>query len=132
MVAILSSKNPSDSNKGSYKYFWCRLKQKHFLGRAARDGSRRSVHYAFRFVEILPRMYTSLATYNMLITVCIQAKDLPAAMQALDLLRANGYKPDSILYNNLITGKQNLSSYSFIHSLSIDQSKHHYQLLSSL
>ena len=59
---------------------------------------------AFRFVEILPRSYTSIATYNMLITVCIQAKDLPAAMQALDLLRANGYKPDSILYNNLITG----------------------------
>ena len=93
---------------------WCRLKQKHFLGKAARDGNKRSVNYAFRFIEALPRMYTSLATYNMLITVCIQAKDLPAAMQALDLLRANGYKPDSILYNNLITGV----GFSFLRSTS--------------
>lgn len=84
-----------------------RLKQKHFLGRAAREGSHRAVQFAFRFVEILPRAYTSLATYNMLITVCIQAKDLSAAMQATELLRSNGHKPDGILYNNLITGTDN-------------------------
>lgn len=81
-----------------------RIKQKHFLGRAAREGNSKAVQFAFRFVETMPRAYTSIATYNMLITVCTQAKDLPAAMKALDLLKVHGYKPDSILYNNLITG----------------------------
>jgi len=62
------------------------------------------VKQAFRFLEVLPRELTNLQTYNMVVTVCVRARDMAAAMQAADILRSTGRKPDSVLYNNLITG----------------------------
>jgi len=83
----------------------CRLRQKHFLGKAASLGSAMSVKQAFRFLEILPHEFTNLQTYNMVVTVCIRARDMAAAMQAADILRSTGRKPDAVLYNNLIKGE---------------------------
>jgi hypothetical protein len=80
------------------------MMQKHFLGKAASLRSAMSVKQAFKFLEILPREFTNLQTYNMVVTVCIHARDMAAALQAADILRSTGRKPDAVLYNNLIKG----------------------------
>ena len=53
---------------------------------------------------MLPRQYMDARSYNMLVSVCVAAKDLVAAMHAADMLKSTGRKPDTILYTNLITG----------------------------
>ena len=82
----------------------CRLRQKHFLKEAARQATPKAVRQALRFVHILPRAYAQLQTYNMVVTVCIRAKDMASALQAADMLRSTGRKPDAFLYTNLISG----------------------------
>ncbi|KAK9820618.1 hypothetical protein WJX72_012335 [[Myrmecia] bisecta] len=76
-----------------------RLKHKHFLHKAA---DLRAVKEAFRFVQVLPRRYVDSRTYNMLVSVCVRAKDLAAALRAGDMLKSTGSKLDTILYTNLI------------------------------
>ena len=78
-----------------------RLWHKEFL-RAAADlkASKHALHY----VQLLPPQFTDARVYNMVITACVAACDLPAALEAAEHLRASGRKPDTILYTNLITG----------------------------
>ena len=51
----------------------------------------------------------------MVVTACIAARDLPAALEAAEHLRASGRQLDTILYTNLITGaptsKSDIRSY---------------------
>lgn len=56
-----------------------------------------------RFVQLLPPHKTGLSTYNMLVSVCIAARDLPSALQAGVMLRNSGRHLDTFLYTNLIT-----------------------------
>ena len=56
-------------------------------------------------VQVLPRQYTDASTYNMLISVCVRAKDLTQALHAADMFRSTGRKLDTILYTNLIGGQ---------------------------
>lgn len=60
---------------------------------------------------MLPRQYTEASTYNMLISVCVKAKDLTQALHAADMFRSTGRKLDTILYTNLIGGQLPLKSY---------------------
>ena len=55
-------------------------------------------------MQVLPRQYTDARTYNMLISVCVRAKDLTQALHAADMLESTGRKLDTILYTNLIGG----------------------------
>ena len=79
----------------------CRLWHKEFL-RAAADlkASKHALHY----VQLLPTRFTDARVYNMVVTACIAARDLPAALEAAEHLRASGRQLDTILYTNLITG----------------------------
>lgn len=54
---------------------------------------------------MLPRKFTDARTYNMLVSVCVKAKDLTQALHAADMLKSTGRKLDTILYTNLISGK---------------------------
>ena len=56
-------------------------------------------------MQVLPRQYTDARTYNMLISVCVRAKDLTQALHAADMLESTGRKLDTILYTNLIGGE---------------------------
>ena len=58
-----------------------------------------------RFVQLMPDHLTDARTYNMLVTVCIAAKDLPQALHAGMMMRNTGRSLDTYLYTNLITGK---------------------------
>ncbi len=58
-----------------------------------------------RFVQLLPSHMTDARTYNMLVSVCIAARDLPMALQAGMMLKNTGRRLDTFLYTNLITGK---------------------------
>lgn len=64
-----------------------RLRHRHFLKAAAQ---RKAVKQAFRFVQVLPRQYVDTRTYNMLVSVCVAASDLKAAMAAADMLVSTG------------------------------------------
>ncbi|KAK9866117.1 hypothetical protein WJX84_009157 [Apatococcus fuscideae] len=77
-----------------------RLWHKEFL-RAAADlkASKHALHY----VQLLPSRFTDARVYNMVVTACIAARDLPAALEAAEHLRASGRQLDTILYTNLIT-----------------------------
>ena len=55
--------------------------------------------------QVLPRQYTDARTYNMLISVCVKAKDLTEALHAADMMRSTGKRLDTILYTNLIGGQ---------------------------
>lgn len=57
-----------------------------------------------RFVKLLPSHMTDARTYNMLVSVCIAARDLPMALQAGMMLRSTGRNLDTFLYTSLITG----------------------------
>jgi pentatricopeptide repeat protein len=81
------------------------MSHKDFLGAAAEAaaaGRKLAVKLALRFTALLPREYSLPATYNMAITVCVRAKDLPHAQQAADMMRSTGRRPDTILYTNLL------------------------------
>lgn len=56
-----------------------------------------------RFVQLLPVHLTDARTYNMLVSVCIAARDLPMALQAGTMLRNTGRRLDTFLYTSLIT-----------------------------
>lgn len=64
-----------------------RLRHRHFLKAAVQ---RKAVKQAFRFVQVLPRQYVDTRTYNMLVSVCVAASDLKAAMAAADMLVSTG------------------------------------------
>lgn len=73
-----------------------RLRHRHFLKAAAQ---RSAVKQAFRFVQVLPRQYVDARTYNMLVSVCVAASDLKAAMAAADMLVSTGmHSISSIVY----------------------------------
>ena len=55
--------------------------------------------------QVLPRKFTDARTYNMLVSVCVKAKDLTQALHAADMLKSTGRKLDTILYTNLISGE---------------------------
>lgn len=80
----------------------CRVQHKIFL-RAAAD--HRAVDHAMRFVQLLPNQLTDARTYNMLVSVCIAARDLPGALKAGELLKRTGRKLDTYMYTSLITGE---------------------------
>jgi pentatricopeptide repeat protein len=48
--------------------------------------------------------YVNSRTYNMVVSVCIKARDLKSALQAADMMQIAGLKRDTILYTNLIKG----------------------------
>lgn len=75
------------------------FRQKDFLRIA---GSRNAVTEAFRFVQLLPRTIADERTYNMLITVCVQAADLDSALKAANALQSTGGQLDRTHYTNLI------------------------------
>ena len=56
-----------------------------------------------RFVQLLPSHLTDARTYNMLVSVCIAARDLPMALKAGTMLKEAGKQLDTFLYTNLIT-----------------------------
>ena len=92
-------------------YVTGRLLQRHFLRKAAEQAAHAQnsklclpVRQANRFIQILPRNYATLSTYNMVLSVCVKAKDLAAARQVVDMLRSTGQKADAIIYYSLITG----------------------------
>jgi len=76
-----------------------RVRHKDFLRRAADS---KAVKQAFRFIQVLPREYVDARTYNMLVSVCVRAADIAAALKAADMLRSTGLKLDVLLYTNLI------------------------------
>lgn len=85
---------------------------RHFLRKAAEQAAQAEntklclpVRQAIRFIQILPRKYATLATYNMVMSVCVKARDLAAARQVVDMLRSTGQKADAIIYYSLITGR---------------------------
>lgn len=80
----------------------CRVKHKVFLRAAAEH---RAVDHAMRFVQLLPDRLTDARTYNMLVSVCIAAKDLKSALRAGQMLKQTGRKIDTFLYTSLITGE---------------------------
>jgi hypothetical protein len=64
-----------------------RLKHRHFLKAALRD---LDVSAARRFVAVLPRAYADARTYNLVVSVCAAARDVPGALataQASDELQ---------------------------------------------
>lgn len=77
-----------------------RIRHKNFL-RPAKD--HKAVSHAMRFVELLPSHLTDARTYNMLVSVCIAARDLPMALKAGAMLKDSGKQLDTFLYTNLIT-----------------------------
>ena len=79
----------------------CRVRHKDFLRPAA---DHKAVSHAMRFVKLLPSHMTDARTYNMLVSVCIAARDLPMALQAGMMLRNTGRRLDTFLYTSLITG----------------------------
>lgn len=81
--------------------FACRVRHKDFLRPAA---DHKAVGHAMRFVKLLPSHMTDARTYNMLVSVCIAARDLPMALQAGMMLRSTGRNLDTFLYTSLITG----------------------------
>ena len=81
-------------------YVWCRIRHKDFL-RPAKD--HKAVSHAMRFVQLLPSHLTDARTYNMLVSVCIAARDLPMALTAGTMLKDSGKQLDTFLYTNLIT-----------------------------
>ncbi len=91
-----------------------RLWHKEFL-RAAADlkASKHALHY----VQLLPARYTDARVYNMVVTACVAARDLPAALEAAEHLRASGRQLDTILYTNLITGADGSACPSFPQAL---------------
>ncbi|CAL8460572.1 g101 [Coccomyxa elongata] len=84
-----------------------RVRHSHFLREAADQACgpkrRHATKLAMRFVQVLPRKFTDARTYNMLVSVCVKAKDLTNALHAADMLRSTGRKLDTILYTNLIS-----------------------------
>lgn len=60
---------------------------------------------AVRFVQLLPRACVDARTYNMLVSVCVAAKDLAAALHTADMMETTGRKLDTRLYTNLVTGR---------------------------
>lgn len=78
-----------------------RVRHKDFLRPAA---DHKAVSHAMRFVQLLPSHMTDARTYNMLVSVCIAARDLPMALQAGMMLRNTGRRLDTFLYTSLITG----------------------------
>eukprot|EP00803_Ostreobium_quekettii_P011523 evm.model.scf_535.6 EVM.evm.TU.scf_535.6 scf_535:44271-50781(-) len=76
-----------------------RVRHKDFLRRAA---DRKAVKLAFRFLQVLPREFVDARTYNMLVTVCVRASNLAAALKAADMMKSTGLKLDVYLYTNLI------------------------------
>ena len=58
-----------------------------------------------RFVQLLPSRLTDARTYNMLVSVCIAARDLPSALKVGEMLKQTGRKLDTYLYTSLITGE---------------------------
>lgn len=60
--------------------------------------------------QVLPRKFTDARTYNMLVSVCVKARDLTQALHAADMLRSTGRKLDTILYTNLIGGARHCCS----------------------
>ena len=60
--------------------------------------------HALHYVQLLPAQFTDARAYNMVVTACVAACDLPAALEAAEHLRASDRKLDTILYTNLITG----------------------------
>ena len=81
-------------------YVWCRIRHKDFL-RPAKD--HKAVSHAMRFVQLLPSQVTDARTYNMLVSVCIAARDLPMALKAGIMMKDSGKQLDTFLYTNLIT-----------------------------
>ncbi|KAL3134957.1 hypothetical protein ABBQ32_007917 [Trebouxia sp. C0010 RCD-2024] len=77
-----------------------RIRHKDFL-RPAKD--HKAVSHAMRFVQLLPSHLTDARTYNMLVSVCIAARDLPMALKAGAMLKDSGKQLDTFLYTNLIT-----------------------------
>ena len=73
---------------------------------SARQGA---VPQATRFVQLLrdnvPPHQADARVYNMLVSVCVAAQNVPAALAAGDMLRSTGRSWDAILYTNLITGE---------------------------
>ena len=73
---------------------------------SARQGA---VPQATRFVQLLrdnvPPRQADARVYNMLVSVCVAAQNVPAALAAGDMLRSTGRSWDAILYTNLITGE---------------------------
>ncbi|DBB18556.1 TPA: hypothetical protein ACH3X3_000188 [Trebouxia sp. C0006] len=78
----------------------CKVRHKDFLRPAA---DHKAVSHAMRFVKLLPSHMTDARTYNMLVSVCIAARDLPMALQAGMMLRNTGRRLDTFLYTSLIT-----------------------------
>ncbi|BFI30967.1 protein MpPPR_29 [Marchantia polymorpha subsp. ruderalis] len=63
--------------------------------------SQKAVKEAFRFTRLISR--PTLNTYNMLISVCREARDVDAGLRALSAAEKSGFKPDAILYTTLIS-----------------------------
>ncbi|BBN05937.1 protein MpPPR_28 [Marchantia polymorpha subsp. ruderalis] len=61
----------------------------------------KAVREAFRFTRLLSR--PTLQTFNMLISVCREARDVDGGLKALSVAEKSGVKPDAILYTTLIS-----------------------------
>lgn len=81
--------------------FCIRLQQKKFLRIAAEQ---KAVKPAMRFVQMLPDSAVDARTYNLLVTVCVKARDLKSALDVKKAVVDNGHRLDRILYTNLISG----------------------------
>ena len=56
-----------------------------------------------RFVQLMPRPYVDLRTYNMLLRVCAAAGDLRSALQSTGMLQMAGLRLDTRAYTTLIS-----------------------------
>ncbi|KAL3694989.1 hypothetical protein R1sor_008640 [Riccia sorocarpa] len=63
--------------------------------------AKRAVKEAFRFFRLIGK--PTLSTYNMLISVCREARDVDGGLRALSAAEKSGHKPDTILYTSLIS-----------------------------
>lgn len=76
-----------------------RISHRHFLRSASAHGA---VDSAFRFIQLLPSQYTNEKTYNMLLGVCIQARNVKFAIHATHLMNESSIKIDYKHYTQLI------------------------------
>ncbi|KAL2632785.1 hypothetical protein R1flu_004264 [Riccia fluitans] len=63
--------------------------------------AKKAVKEAFRFMRLIGK--PTLSTYNMLISVCREARDVDGGLRALSAAKKSGHKPDTILYTSLVS-----------------------------
>ena len=82
-------------------------------------------------LQVLPRNYADARTYNMLVSVCVAARDLKGALAAADMFESTGGRLDTMMYTNLITAAASVGDttqafllYSDMHSSGVKVDRH--------